>query len=128
MCIRDSFLSSVRSGVAVPTIGPGLTCKNHLRTQVISIEPDARETTAVIVIAPDRHLYLLVQHAPLERRARGFATRLANLGGVNAINAKSARRASGVGLHPKRVAIRDVQNLADKALLRRGVTCQQKNG
>lgn len=109
---RKGFLRRIRPRVTTPAIRPSLARQNHLRTQVISVQPDMRERTAIVVISPDLHLDLPGQGSLLERRTRRLTTGLANLGRVNPLDAKFARRAARVWPHPNCVTIRNISDFA----------------
>ena len=124
---RRSFLCRIRSQVAPPAVGPSLACTHQLGAQIVAVGTDVRQAAPVIIMASDRHLYLLVQHPPLQHLARCLATSLADLGRVDALNAQLARRPSGVRAHPERVTIGDKGNLAGKDFFRIGrVACDQE--
>src|SRR5659263_30160 len=118
---RDGLLDCVGPEVAAPAVRPGLASAHHLRTQIVAIEPDARQSPAVNIAAPDRHQHTLVQRTLHQHRTRGLTTGLADLGRIDAVNAQLARRATGVWLHPKRIAIRDIRNFSSKCPCRMGI-------
>ena len=66
---RKGFFDRVGPRVVTPAVGPGLARVNHLRAQIASIEPNARKSPAVTVVAPDRHLHSSVQRKLLQLRA-----------------------------------------------------------
>lgn len=65
---------------------------HHLRAQIMAVEPNARQSASVIVIAPNRYLDMLVQHQLPEHLTRGLATGLADLRRINAVNTQLAGR------------------------------------
>lgn len=120
---RDVFLDSVRPRVVTPAVGPGLTRTNHLRAQIVPVEPDAGQCAAVSVVAPDSHLHLPVQCMLRQQRARRCAAGLTDLGRVNAVDAQLARRTTRLDLHPKCVAVRNIGDFSAKRRLRMDIVC-----
>lgn len=123
---RRSFLCCIRPQAAPPTVGPSLARTHQLGAQIVAIDTNVRQATAVIIMASDRHLDLLVQHPAFQRRPRSLATRLTYLGRVDAFNAQLARRPPAVRAHPERVTIADKGHLAGKDFFRIGrVVCDK---
>ena len=109
------FFGRVRPQGATPAVGPGLARLHHLRAQIMTVEPNARQCASVIVIAPNRYLDMLVQYKLPEHLKRGLATGLADLGRINAVNAQLAGRPPCVRADPERVTVRDMGDCAGKS-------------
>jgi len=104
---RNDLFSGIGPQVAAPAVRPSLACRHHLRTDVVPIASNARQAPPIIIIAPDRDLNMLVQHALHQHRPRCLTAGLADLGRIKAVNAQLAGRAPCVRAHPERVTIRN---------------------
>lgn len=103
---RHSLFCGVGTGVATPTVGPGLSGPDHLRAQVMSMEFNTRQSAPVDILAPHGHPHRLMQRTPDQQRSRGLTAGLANFGRINTINTQFAGRPPGIGAHPEGVTIR----------------------
>lgn len=122
-----SFFKRIRPLTAMPAVRPGLARENHLRAQVIPIEPDTRHPPTINIPGFHRHLNALVQHTLRQHCTRILTAGLANFRRINAMNTQLARLVTRIKPNPERVTIRDVRYGTRESADCVGRVCQQNH-
>jgi hypothetical protein len=111
---RLRFFGRVRPEAAPPAGRPGMAATHQHGGHVIATGSDLRQAAAIGVERTHAHRHHLVEHAHGQCITGGWATALANLWGIHAVQPQLAVAATGQRLDPQRIAIKHPGDAAGK--------------
>ena len=123
---RSGLFRRIGPRIAMPAIRPGPPLQNHPPRHTIAIQSETCQGPSVNVSCPLSDLHRLVAQPPLQGVSRSAPSRLANLRGIDSIDAQLATAPAVSGTHPHGVTIKHPRDFGTVCTICRTGPCRRQ--